>query len=105
MRVRRKSHRSQWQLSNTKGEKTPMVMWDSVTHAHVVRAIHEYDRLGQEKFHAEHGFGPTLTYDLMWEKRRYPPKAPPWDRLRVCHREAPGAWRFRRRQERCSPRA
>jgi hypothetical protein len=52
-----------------------MVTWDSVTHADVVRAIHEYDRLGPEKFFAEHGFGPTLTYDLVWEKRRYPPKA------------------------------
>jgi hypothetical protein len=33
-----------------------MVTWESVTHAHVVRAIDEYDRLGPEKFYAEHGF-------------------------------------------------
>jgi hypothetical protein len=52
-----------------------MVTWDSVTHGDVVRAIHEYDRLGPERFYADHGFGPTLTYDLIWEKRRYPPKA------------------------------
>jgi hypothetical protein len=52
-----------------------MVSWNGVSHAHVVRAIHEYDRLGSENFYAEYGFGPTLTYDLVWEKRRYPPKA------------------------------
>jgi hypothetical protein len=49
--------------------------WDKVTHADVVRAMKEYDRLGPEKFFAEHGFAPTTTYDLVWEKRRYPPKA------------------------------
>jgi hypothetical protein len=75
MRVRPESHRSQRQLSDTKEEKTRMVTWENVTHDHVVRAIHEYDRLGPEKFYADHGFGPTLTYDLIWEKRRYPPKA------------------------------
>jgi hypothetical protein len=52
-----------------------MVAWDKVSHADVVRAIHEYDRLGPEEFYAQHGFGPTLAYDLVWEKRRYPPKA------------------------------
>jgi hypothetical protein len=52
-----------------------MVTWESVTHAHVVRAIHEYDRLGPKEFYATHGFGPTLKYDLIWERRRYPPKA------------------------------
>jgi hypothetical protein len=52
-----------------------MVTWDKVTHADVVQAIREYDRLGPDKFYAEHGFGPTLTYDLVWEQRRYPPKA------------------------------
>jgi len=52
-----------------------MVAWDKVTHADVVRAIQEYDRLGPEAFFAEHGFGPTTTYDLVREERRYPPKA------------------------------
>ena len=52
-----------------------MVAWDNVTHADVVQAIQEYDRLGPDRFYAEHGFGPTLTYDLVWDKRRYPPKA------------------------------
>jgi hypothetical protein len=50
------------------------VTWDPVGHGDVVRAIQEYDRLGPEAFYAEHGFGPTTTYDLIWEERRYPPK-------------------------------
>ena len=49
--------------------------WESVTHAHVVRAIREYDRLGPERFFSEHGFAPTTTYELLWKGRRYPPKA------------------------------
>jgi len=52
-----------------------MVAWDRVTHDDVVRAISEYDRLGPEAFFAAHGFAPTTTYDLVWEDRRYPPKA------------------------------
>ena len=49
--------------------------WGQVTHGHVERAIKEYDRLGPERFFAEHGFAPTTTYELVWDKRRYPPKA------------------------------
>jgi hypothetical protein len=52
-----------------------MVAWDRVTRADVLRAIQEYDRLGPDQFYADHGFGPTTTYDLAWEERRYPPKA------------------------------
>ncbi len=52
-----------------------MVAWDRVTHADVVRAIKEYDRLGADRFLAEHGFGPTTTYEPVWEERRCPPKA------------------------------
>jgi hypothetical protein len=52
-----------------------MVAWDHVTRAEVVRAIKEYDQLGPEAFFSQHGFAPTTTYDLVWEKRRYPPKA------------------------------
>lgn len=52
-----------------------MVTWDRVTRENVLRAIGEYDRLGPEKFFAQHGFGPTTTYDLVLDKRRYPPKA------------------------------
>ncbi|HTV93851.1 MAG TPA: hypothetical protein VMG98_14140 [Verrucomicrobiae bacterium] len=52
-----------------------MVTWDRVTHDHVLRAVKEYDRLGPERFFAEHGFAPTTTYDLVVNKHRYPPKA------------------------------
>jgi hypothetical protein len=52
-----------------------MVAWERVTHADVVRAIKEYDRLGPERFFSEHGFALTTTYELAWEERRYPPKA------------------------------
>jgi len=54
---------------------TRSIAWDDVTHADVLRAIQEYDRLGPERFFTEHGFAPTTTYDLVWEKRLYPPKA------------------------------
>ena len=49
--------------------------WDRVTRDDVERAIGEYDQLGPERFFAAHGFGPTTTYDLVWEERTYPPKA------------------------------
>jgi hypothetical protein len=52
-----------------------MVVWDDVTRDDVVRAIQEYDRLGGQEFFAKHGFAPTTTYDLVWDDRRYPPKA------------------------------
>ncbi len=52
-----------------------MVTWDQVTRDHVLRAIREYDRLGPEKFFAEHGFAPTTTYDLVWDGSLYSPKA------------------------------
>jgi hypothetical protein len=52
-----------------------MVAWDQVTRDHVERAIQEYDRLGPQAFYSEHGFAPTTTYDLIWDERRYPPKA------------------------------
>ena len=54
---------------------TRSIAWDKVTHADVVRAIQEYDQLGPERFFSAHGFAPTTTYDLVWDKRRYPPKA------------------------------
>lgn len=52
-----------------------MVTWDKVSRTEVLRAIDEYDRLGAQSFFAQHGFAPTTTYDLIWEQRRYPPKA------------------------------
>jgi hypothetical protein len=51
------------------------VAWDKVARDNVVRAIQEYDRLGPQEFFSAHGFAPTTTYDLVWEERRYPPKA------------------------------
>jgi len=54
---------------------TRSIAWNKVTDADVMRAIQEYDRLGPESFFSEHGFAPTTTYDLVRDKRRYPPKA------------------------------
>jgi hypothetical protein len=51
------------------------IAWDQVTDAEVLRAINEYDQLGPEQFFSEHGYGPTTTYDLVWNERLYPPKA------------------------------
>ena len=51
------------------------IAWDKVTQADVLRAIQEYDRLGPERFFSAHGFAPTTTYDLVRDRRRYPPKA------------------------------
>jgi hypothetical protein len=52
-----------------------MVAWDQVTHTDVVHAIGEYDRLGPKEFFSTYGYAPTTTYDLVWDERRYPPKA------------------------------
>ena len=60
----------------TRGDNmTRSPAWDQVGHDDVVRALHEYDRLGPQSFFSEHGFAPTTTYELVWEKRLYPPKA------------------------------
>jgi hypothetical protein len=56
-------------------EDRQMVAWDSVTRDYVLQAIKEYDRSGPERFFSEHGYAPTTTYELVWEERRYPPKA------------------------------
>ena len=48
-------------------ENEYMVAWDRVSRADVLRAIKEYDRLGPERFFAEHGFAPATTYVLAWE--------------------------------------
>ena len=52
-----------------------MVAGDRLIGRDVLRAIHEYDRLGAEQFFSVHGFAPTTTYELVWDERRYPPKA------------------------------
>src|SRR6184192_534852 len=46
-----------------------------VTRDDVLRAIQEYDRLGSEQFFSENGFGPSRSYELVWDERRYPHKA------------------------------
>jgi|SRR5689334_4089023 len=51
------------------------VAWDHVTRTDVLHAIQKYDRLGAEAFFSAHGFAPTTTYELVWDERRYPPKA------------------------------
>jgi hypothetical protein len=54
---------------------THPIRWDQVTESEVVRALNEYDQMGPEQFFAKHGFGLTTTYDLVWNKQPYPPKA------------------------------
>jgi hypothetical protein len=54
---------------------THSIDWSVVTNVHVMTAINDYDRLGAAQFFAEHGFAPATTYDLLWNGRRYPPKA------------------------------
>jgi hypothetical protein len=46
-----------------------------VTREDVLRAIREYDRLGPDQFFAKYGFGRSRSYELVWERRRYPHKA------------------------------
>ena len=41
-----------------------MVAWDRVTRRDVLRAIHEYDRLGPEQFFSEHV--PPLQRPMSW---------------------------------------
>lgn len=41
----------------------------------VLRACAEYDRLGQERFLSDHGFGPATRYLLRVEGRLYDSKA------------------------------
>jgi hypothetical protein len=46
-----------------------------VARGDVERAIKGYDRLGPERFFAEHGYGPSRSYELVRDGRRYPHKA------------------------------
>jgi hypothetical protein len=54
---------------------TRSIAWEKVKKADVVRATKAYDKLGPEQFFAKHGYAPTTTYDLVYERRKYPPKA------------------------------
>jgi hypothetical protein len=58
-----------------------MIAWHSVTRAHVARAMEEYDRLGPERFFAEHGFAPTTTYELVADDPSLSAKGDPGRRL------------------------
>ncbi len=49
--------------------------WEHVTRDEVLRAIQEYDQLGPEQFFSVHGFGPSRSYELVWDGRHYPHKA------------------------------
>ncbi len=46
-----------------------------VTRGDVLKAIREYDRLGPDRFFSKHGFGRSRSYELVWDKHRYPHKA------------------------------
>lgn len=68
-----------------------MVAWDQVSRDDVVAALREYDRLGPEQFFSQHGFGPSRSYELIWDERRYPHKAILGTAYRIAtgHRLAP----------------
>jgi hypothetical protein len=52
-----------------------MPTWSNVTHAAVRKAIEEYDRVGQEEFLSEHGFGRATSYLLKVDGVSYDSKA------------------------------
>jgi hypothetical protein len=52
-----------------------LVVWDQVSRDDVLAALQDYDRLGPEQFFSQHGYGPSRSYELIWNKRHYPHKA------------------------------
>jgi 5-methylcytosine-specific restriction enzyme A len=52
-----------------------MSFWSPVTRADVVRAAEEYDRLGQDAFLSQYGFGKATAYLLVHDGRSYDSKA------------------------------
>jgi hypothetical protein len=52
-----------------------VVEWDQVSREDVLAALEDYDRLGAEQFFSQHGYGPSRTYELVWNQRHYPHKA------------------------------
>jgi hypothetical protein len=52
-----------------------LVAWNQVSRDDVLAALQDYDRLGPEQFFSEHGYGPSRSYELIWNKRHYPHKA------------------------------
>jgi Swt1-like HEPN len=56
-------------------QRAGLGFWSRVTHAEVVRATEDYDRLGQDEFLAAHGFGRATAYLLIYRGRSYDSKA------------------------------
>jgi hypothetical protein len=52
-----------------------MVAWDRVSRHDVLAALADYDKLGPEQFFSRHGYGPSRSYELIWNERQYPHKA------------------------------
>jgi hypothetical protein len=52
-----------------------VAFWDVVKGEHVLRAIAEYDRLGQDAFLDQNGFGRARKYALWHNGRPYDSKA------------------------------
>jgi hypothetical protein len=52
-----------------------MAFWDVVRREHVLRAITEYDRLGQDAFLEQNGFGQARAYVLWYSGKPYDSKA------------------------------
>ena len=46
------------------------MMFDKVSKDHIIQGIKDFEEKGYPK-----GFGPSSTYDLIFEGKRYPPKA------------------------------
>jgi hypothetical protein len=52
-----------------------VAFWDPVQPSHVRQAAAEYDKLGQDKFLARHGFGRARAYQLILDGKSYDSKA------------------------------
>jgi hypothetical protein len=52
-----------------------VAFWDAVGQQHVRQAVAEYDRLGQDEFLAQYGFGRALAYLLIVGEKSYDSKA------------------------------
>jgi hypothetical protein len=63
-----------------------VAFWDSVQQHHVRQAVAEYDRLGQDEFLEQYGFGRARAYLLIIDGRTYDSKAV----LGVAYRHATG---------------
>jgi hypothetical protein len=62
-------------LARTTRSQSTGVHWTRVTRADVIRAVEEYDRLGQDRFLAEYGFGRATAYLLIYDGRSYDSRA------------------------------